>query len=181
MSKGRSIVTLALLAFALAGCQNPDAPTSAGTQEGLAGSPGEPQPPAPTPPSAYVPVGVRSTPQSALLAFAALYVNWDYRTLAARQRMLAAMSLGAARAAELQAAASSAGDQTLQAARIRNSGVVLGLAPDRSARGRWVLVTREQTTGSAGYAGLEPSDHVTLARLVRTGAGYAVSEWLPQS
>ncbi len=170
---------VALACASLLGCSNPDAGSriSAATP----GSPGEPPAPAAPAAGAQHPAGVSPTPPGALLAFADAYVNWDYRTLAAVQRSLAARAVGAARAAEQQAAASSGADRTIRAARIVNSGSVLSIAPERSARGMWVLVTREQTSGGQGYAGVPASDHVTLARLAHVSGGYAVSEWLPQS
>jgi hypothetical protein len=181
VSRHAWIFTAIALGASLAGCANPDAATRVGVQAPSPASPGEPAPPTPTPPSADAPVGVRGTPQAALAAFAGLYVNWDYRTLTSRQRELAGMSVGSARAAELQATASSRDDTTIAAAHIANSGTVLSISPEQGGAGTWVIVTREQTSGSGDYEGLAAADHVTIARLARSGGGYAVSEWLPQS
>jgi len=175
---------LALLAaLALGGCSNPDAPGIRGgsDEEAASGSPGEPSAPPPPAPSEAGAANVQGTAVRALGAFASLYVNWSYQDLTSRQRTLAAMSLGSARDAELQAAASSSSDETLRAAQLRNSGTVMSVARDQGEPGLWVIVTREQTGGSGGYEGLPPAYHVTLARLAKVPGGYAVSEWLPQS
>jgi len=179
--RSRIVAALMLLGALLGGCANPDAGTRPAAETASPGGPGEPRAPAPTPTSADAPRGVRSTPQAALLAFATPYINWDYRTLGATQRSLAAIAVGGAHAAELQAAASSAGDPTITAGQIHNSGVVLSISPDREDRSAWVIVTRERTSGGQDYQGLPASDHVTIARVARVGGGYAVSEWLPQS
>lgn len=175
-------LSLAATAVVLAGCANPDARPVASEPARQAGisSPGEPSAPRPPPSSSYAARDLSATPTAALAAFASLYVNWSYRDLAAEQRALAGMSVGAARAAELQAAATSASDSTLGRARIANHGTIVSIAPDRDLDGAWVLVTREQTSGSGDYEGLPPAYHVTVARVERLTGGYAVREWLPQ-
>jgi len=127
------------------------------------------------------PAAVQRTPTAALTAFSRLYSNWTYRTLTADQRTLAAMSVGAARLAEQQAAASSRADTTIARGHIWNSGQIVSVAGDLAEPGTWAIVTREQTGGSTQYEGLPASFHVTLARLARVPGGYAVSEWLPQN
>jgi len=180
--RARIAALLALASLALAGCTNPDAasapsaPPSASPQ-----SPGEPPAPAPPSPSAQAPAHVQPTPGRALGAFAALYVNWSSRTLAANQRTLASISIGAARASERQAAVASEADATLARARISNRGQLVSIARDLAEPGRWLVVTHEQTEGQGEYEGLRPSYHVTLARLALVRGGFAVSEWLPQS
>ena len=91
------------------------------------------------------------------------------------------MSVGAARLAEQQAAASSEADTTIARGHIWNSGQIVSIATRPRRRGTWVIVTREQTGGDTEYEGLPAAYHVTLARLARVPGGYAVSEWLPQS
>jgi hypothetical protein len=49
------------------------------------------------------------------------------------------------------------------------------------ARGQWIVVTQEQTTGTGPYAGLPPAPHVTVARAKRLGRAWIVSEWNPES
>ena len=124
---------------------------------------------------------MQSTPSAALAAFSRSYSNWTYRTLTSNQRRLAAMSVGAARLAEQQAAASSQADTTIVRGHIWNSGQIVSIAGDLAQPGMWAIVTREQTGGSSQYEGLPASFHVTLARLARVPGGYAVSEWLPQN
>lgn len=188
---GRSVraVILAgglLAAVALSGCTNPDAPaatqTATATGETAApGSPGEPR--APTAPSAASQLRspVQPTPQAALEAFAQRYINWSFQTLSAQQRALAAMSVGPARLAEQQAAASAQSDGTIRRARVYNSGRVVSVAADLTQPDRWVIVTRERTGGDSNYQGLPAGLHVTLSELARVPGGYVVSEWLPQS
>jgi len=167
----------------LAGCRNPDAPTGAPVAQtrAVAGTAGEPGVAAPPAAARESPRDVLRTPQLALVAFADLYINWSYRSLGQHQMLLAAMSVGAARLAESQAAAVSGGDGTIARAHLRNSGTVVSVAPERGDAGRWVLVTRERTGGDGEYEGLASSFHVTLARVVAVPGGYAVSEWLPQN
>jgi hypothetical protein len=181
----KGLIALVLLAgaVALAGCANPDAP-SAGQRTTSTASPqneGEAPAPAPTSPASQAPAAAQRTPTAALTAFSRLYSNWTYRTLTADQRRLAAMSVGAARLAEQQAAASSQADTTIARGHIWNSGQIVSIAGDLAEPGTWAIVTREQTGGSTQYEGLPASFHVTLARLARVPGGYAVSEWLPQN
>ncbi len=176
-----------LAALALSGCSNPDAAGSSAreseprTTAGAPSSRGEGPAPAPPTPASQAPARVQSTPQSALSAFAGLYVNWSYRTLSAEQRSLATISVGAARLAEEQAAAGAEADTAISQGHIHNSGQVVGIAADLGQRGTWIVITREQTGGSATYEGLPPNYHVTLAHVAQVPGGYAVSEWLPQS
>lgn len=181
--KGVSAACLVAVVVALAGCSNPDAPGAASktTSTSSPQNAGEPPAPAPSSPTSQVPVGVQSTPSAALAAFSRSYSNWTYRTLTEHQRTLAAMSVGAARLAEQQAAASSRADTTIARGHIWNSGQIVSIAGDLAEPGTWAILTREQTGGSTQYEGLPASFHVTLARLARVSGGYAVSEWLPQS
>jgi hypothetical protein len=181
--KGLTVPCVLLGALALVGCSNPDAPSAAPRTTSAASPQNAGEPPAPAPASVAVqaPASVQRTPLAALGAFSHLYTNWTFRTLSSDQRMLAAMSVGAARLAERQAAASSEADTTIARGRIWNSGQIASVAPNVSRPGTWVIVTREQTGGSTQYEGLPASYHVTLARLARVSGGYAVSEWLPQN
>jgi len=172
-------VTLALVA---SGCSNPDA-TGAGQAQSPSAAQNAGEPPAPPPATAsgQAPTHVQATPQQALAAFAQLYTNWSYKTLSATQRTLAAMAVGPARLAERQAAATSAADSTIPQGHIENTGQLVGVARDLSRPGLWVIVTREQTSGSTQYEGLPASYHVTLARVQPVAGGWSVEEWLPQS
>jgi pyruvate/2-oxoglutarate dehydrogenase complex dihydrolipoamide acyltransferase (E2) component len=170
-------------AVALAGCTNPDS-ASTGPQTAVTASPqnaGEQPAPAPASSASQTPADVQPTPAKALTAFSRLYSNWTYRTLTADERALAAMSVGAARLAEKQAAASSEADTTIRRGRIWNSGQIVSIASDLAGPGTWVIVTSEQTGGSTEYEGLPAAYHVTLAKLARVPGGFAVSKWLPQS
>jgi hypothetical protein len=180
-----AVAATTLAALTLTGCSNPDAPTAAtptvATPASATPNAGEPPGTARSPVAPQASLRVAPTPRAALTAFAELYINWSYKTLSAQQRTLAAISVGAARLAEQQAAATSAADNTLRQGHIHNSGQVTSIAPELTHRGTWVIVTQEQTGGDAQYEGLPPAYHVTLARLAGVPGGYAVSEWLPQS
>ncbi len=180
-------MSLTLAAVALAGCTNPDAPVG-GREAGEAAqtsatpqSAGEPGAPAPPAPASQSPLHVQATPEAALTAFADMYIDWTYRTLTAQQHALAGISVGAARIAEQQAAATSPSDSTISQGHISNSGQVVSVAPDQVRRGMWIVVTRERTGGEGAYEGLPAGYHVTLAHLAEVRGGYAVTQWLPQS
>lgn len=180
----RTVLALLLaLAFAaLSGCTNPDAPARppAGAAGGSLQGPGEAGAPPPPTPESQSPQTPAHSPTQALERFALLYTNWTYATLGERQRTLAAISIGAARLSEQQAAAASAADSTIRQGRIANSGALITIGRDLARPGLWCVVTREQTSGS-GYQGIQAAYHVTLARLAHLHDGWAVSEWLPQS
>ncbi|HYZ81242.1 MAG TPA: hypothetical protein VE571_08240, partial [Solirubrobacteraceae bacterium] len=122
------------------------------------------------------------SPQAALEDYARLYIDWTAATLAAHQRRLAALSEGTARAKALQAAASYTHDATLSNGRVANRGQIVSITAGRGpARGRWVIVTSEHTTGRGDYQGLPATTHVTYAQLAHTRHGWMVSQWSPQS
>jgi hypothetical protein len=188
--------TLALIAagVAIAGCgiSNPYQHTAAATTStststvgppagNPAQNPGEPPAPPPPAPTSQAPTSVRSTPAGTITQFATLYMNWTWRTLAAHDRELAALSVGPARLSEQQAAAAAVGDSTISQSRVYNIGQIISIAPSRTNAKQWVLVTREQTGGNSQYDGLQASYHVTLAELAQLkSGGWTVSEWLPQ-
>jgi len=167
----------------LGGCTNPDARRKASAAKSASSPQNAGELEAPAPPAAQVqhPLAVKATPSGALRAFAELYVNWSYRTLTEHQRRLAAMSVGAARLSERQAAASSERDSTIARGHIYNRGQIVGVAAELTEAGSWVIVTREQTGGNAQYEGLPASYHVTIAKLAQVPGGYVVEQWLPQS
>jgi len=122
------------------------------------------------------------SPRAALERYALAYTNWHAASLLARERELAALAVGAARLAAEQTAASQSAAAELASNHVQNKGVVLTITPGQGpARGQWVVVTQEQTTGTGAYAGLPAAPHVTLARTARLHRGWAVSEWSPQS
>jgi hypothetical protein len=123
-----------------------------------------------------------SSPQAALRRYALAYTNWSATALVAHERQLAALSVGPARLAALQTAIALGSAGELLAHHVQNAGAVLAITPGASsARGRWVVVTQEQTTGTGAYAGLPSSPHVTLARVVRAWGGWVVWGWWPAS
>ena len=160
---------------------SPQHPAPAATDPAAAQNPGEP--PAPPPPTAQrqTPRAPAATPQQAIRQFALLYVNWTWRTLPSHLRQLAAISVGAARLAEQQAAAAAGRDSEIAATHVYNRGQIASIASSQTQPGEWVILTREQTGGNAQYDGLQPSWHVTLAKLVRLPSGYSISQWLPQN
>jgi hypothetical protein len=128
------------------------------------------------------PGAVAQSPQSALGRYALAYTNWQASRLRMHERMLSSLAVGEARLAARQIAASQSGTASLVANHVQNKGAVLAIAAGRGpARGQWVVVTQEQTTGTGSYAGLPSSPHVTSARVTRIGRGWAVSEWRPSS
>jgi hypothetical protein len=161
--------------------RNPQPAAPAASGSAAAQNPGEP--PAPPPPrtQSQAPSAPTATPEQAIWQFALLYVNWTWRTLTPHLRQLAALSVGAARLAEQQAAAAEGHDGEIAATHVYNRGQIMSIAPSQTQSGEWVIVTREQTGGNAQYDGLQASWHVTLAQLVHVPGGYAISQWLPQS
>jgi hypothetical protein len=122
------------------------------------------------------------TPELALARYAWTYINWTASTVAAAQARLARVSLDSARAQALQAEASYRRDTTLLRSHVVNRGTVIAVAAGQgSARGSWVVVTRETTTGQGDYVGLPAELHITYAQVTHTPAGWAVSSWRPQT
>jgi hypothetical protein len=128
------------------------------------------------------PGSVARSPQAALRRYALAYTNWTASSLPAHERSLASRAVGPARLAVEQIAASESDTAALAADNVQNKGVVLAIASAQGpARGQWLVVTQEQTTGTGPYAGLPPAPHVSLARIAHVGRGWAVSEWSPKS
>jgi hypothetical protein len=144
-------------------------------------NPGERPAPPPPSPQSQSPSSPAATPEQAIRQFALLYIDWTWRTLPTHLRQLAAVSVGAARLAEQQAAAAAGRDSEITATQVFNRGQVVSIAPSQALPDEWVIVTREQTGGNAQYAGLQPSWHVTLAKLTHVSSGYSISQWLPQN
>ncbi len=132
--------------------------------------------------STLAPGAAAGTPQAALERYGTLWCNWTAANVSLRQRELAAISLGQARAQALQAAASLQADSTLAKSQVANSGQVVAITPALTdTGGDWVVVTRERTTGQGDYQGLPATLHVTYAQLTHTPAGFVVSLWAPQT
>lgn len=171
-------LTVALL---LAGCgisdpytrtQRPERTATAAIERGEHDGP--PPPPAPPPGRGAAAV----TPQQALARYGTVYVNWTAATLPADERRLAAMSTGQARAQAL--AESSAPPATLTRYWVANAGAVAAIAPGQGTeRGKWAIVTDEQTGGEGPYQGLPATTHVTWATVTRSAGGWIVSGWYP--
>lgn len=182
---------IALLALTAAGCslQSPYSPPPPSAPAASATDAGDPAPErggqipaaAQAAQHALAPGGAQPTPQAALNRYTPIAINWSWRDLATVERHLASISLGQARAQAVQAGASANFDATLRGQQISNSGQPISIAPGGGeARGRWVIVTREHTTGQGSYAGLPPTLHVTYAQLIHTPQGFVVSQWQPQ-
>jgi hypothetical protein len=123
-----------------------------------------------------------ASPQAVLRRYALAYINWQATSLPAHERALASLAIGPARLVAEQTAASQSATASLVAHHVENKGVVLAITAGQGpARGQWVVVTQEQTTGTGPYAGLPPTPHVTFARAKRLGRGWFVSEWSPGS
>jgi hypothetical protein len=128
------------------------------------------------------PKSLAPSPQIALRRYALAYTNWHASSLTAHERELASLAIGAARLVAEQVAASGSEAASLATSHVQNKGLVLAIARGQGpVRGQWVVVTQEQTTGTGSCAGLPSSLHVTLARTVYLGKGWAVSERSPRS
>jgi hypothetical protein len=120
----------------------------------------------------------------AIAAFATGYINWTAQTISRRMRVLAAASVGQARAAMELAAADTAQDYELRRGGISNSGTVEAVAPLQGSRDKYVVVTRESTsaTNTSAYQGLRPAWHITIATVTEIAPGqWVLSGWQPES
>lgn len=122
------------------------------------------------------------TARQAVLRYAQLYINWTGQTLAPHQRQLARLAIGPARQnAELQGQGAPT-DRTIRTAHLANHGQVVSAQPGSGAEhGRWVIVTREQTTGRGSYHALPAQLHITLATTTHTPHGWVITQWSPQN
>lgn len=125
---------------------------------------------------------IAPSPQAALRRYALAYTNWNGTSLEAHERQLSTLAVGAARLAAEQTAASHGAAAELAANQVQDDGVVLAIAPGQGpARGQWIVVTQEQTTGTGFYAGLPPTLHVTLASTRHLSDGWVISGWTPRT
>jgi hypothetical protein len=108
------------------------------------------------------------------------YVNWTPATRTADERTLASLSTGQARAQALAEEVHPA--PTVARYAVSNSGSVVAIAKGRGTeRGRWAVVTVEQTNGYGPYQGLPATSHVTWATVAHVADGWLVSGWYPGS
>jgi len=135
----------------------------------------------PSPPPLRITAGAAApTAQAALAHYGSLYVNWTAATLAADERKLASLSTGQARAQAL--AEKLHPSPTVARYAVSNSGSVVAIAEGQGTeRGRWAVVTVEQTNGYGPYQGLPATSHVTWATVAQVAAGWVVSGWYPGS
>lgn len=125
---------------------------------------------------------ISTTPQMTLRRYALAYTNWTAANLPTTEQRLVSLAVGPARLIAEQTAASGSAIAGLVASHVTNKGVVVAIdAGEGPARGQWVVVTQEQTSGSGVYAGLPPTLHVSFARVRRVDRGWAVSEWTPRT
>jgi hypothetical protein len=128
------------------------------------------------------PNALAPSPQAALQRYALLYTNWQAASLPTLERRLAALAVGAARLTAEQIAAANSALAELVAHHVRNSGIVLAIAPGQGpVGGQWIVVTQEQSTGTGPYAGLPPTLHVTLASTAHVDHGWVISGWTPRT
>jgi hypothetical protein len=205
MTRARALLPFAL-AVALTGCgisnpyrtsqttrSSPTATAPATSTTSTVNDPSDPAPGTPGPRGAIPPRAAAAqnkvtagagepTPQAALVRYARLSTNWTSSTLGSVQRELAAISLDQARDQALQAVASYSRDTVLQDSKVANAGTVASIAAGQgTARGRWVVVTSETTSGQGDYRGLPPTLHVAYAQLTHTHHGWIVIAWNPQT
>jgi hypothetical protein len=176
----RRALAVAVTALTLAGCAPLAIHTTA---RPLAQAQATHEYPGPPPPAQTV-SGAAASPTAAIEAFADTYINWTAQTVVEQLRMLASDSIGQARSAMALAASQTAGDYELQRGGVQNTGTVEAVAPLRGQRNQYVVVTREQTSGTntTAYEGLRPAWHLTLATVVPVAPGaWVVSGWQPES
>jgi hypothetical protein len=176
------LALVAAFALVLAGCQDPyqreqaqprSTPATRAPRD--ADRPGPRAPALPAMPDAQA----RSA-RAAARRFARAWINWDWHSLAARQRSLARLAADRL-AAELRAnTKTTAADASLARDRpsARGSVIAVDLRAVR-ARASAVVVTREQTY-TDGHADLGGQHHrVYRALLTQTAVGWEVSAWTP--
>jgi hypothetical protein len=123
------------------------------------------------------------TPQAALIAFAQASMNWNWTSLAAQQRQLAVDAVDQAREHAQLLATTAAHDTEMRRGQITSTGTVQTIARIPGSRGRWLVVTLEQS-GSAHPGAFDrprAAYHVTVAAVREIAPGrWAVSAWHPQ-
>lgn len=162
------VMGVALLALAIAGCQDPYA-----SQDRP-----RPRPSTTEVPAASVPRA--SSAEQAARAFASRWINWDWRTAGTQQRALARLAADKL-AKELRANAASARiDASLARDKPSSRGNVVATDLDsQAASAAGVVVTREQTY-TAAHRDLGGQHHrVYRIRLRLSDGRWEVSSWEP--
>jgi len=178
----RAGIAAGALALALAGCGITDPYTTTQRTSSTTSNhkASVPEDDGPSPRDRTATGAAAPSPQAALARFAALYVNWSAATLPADERQLASLSTEQARAqalAELNRPA-----PAIARYDVSNAGSVVAIAEGRGTRrGRWAVVTDEQTNGYGPYEGLPATSHVSWATVARGAQGWVVSGWYPGS
>jgi hypothetical protein len=179
----RAAVATGWLALVLAGCGISDPYTTTQPSSSTVSSHGAdvPDDDGLSPPRMIAtPRAAAASPQVALARYAALYVNWTAASLSGDERRLVTLSTGQARAQAL--AESNHPAPAVARYAVSNSGSVVAIGEGRGVeRGRWAVVTVEQTNGYGPYLGLPATSHVTWATVVRVAQGWIVSGWYPGS
>lgn len=122
-----------------------------------------------------------TSPAAVLAHYATLECNWSWANVTARQRQLVDDSLGQARANAQQALAELSADHTLAASRIVNHCQIVSIGPGAGpARGQWVIVLEQSTSGGAGFSSLPVTLHVVYAAAIKQSHGYVVTRWAAQ-
>jgi hypothetical protein len=175
-----------IITVLLAGCGLRD-PYNAPTKSRVASranpsaiSPGEHDGPTSQPAGNIAAGTAQPTPAAALSRYGWLYVNWSWQTVSADERRLATLSVGQAHAQAL--AATTQPQPTLARYAVHNQGQVVAIAHGQGAeRGKWAVITNEQTSGDGPYEGMPGTSHVTWATVQRDGQRWVVSSWYPGS
>jgi hypothetical protein len=140
------------------------------------------RPTAPTTTTATTTAAGRTGAVALLRRYTTISINWTSHTLAGRQRELAHLAVGGARAQALQTASSYGAHSSLQRSRVGDRGQITSIAVGQGPReGWWVITTQETTTGTGNYQGLPSQAHVYDAQLTHPHHQLVVSTWSPQN
>lgn len=176
-------LVIAVAALLLSGCASLGGTTTTTRPSKVAiANRGHEYPAAPAPREKAI--GGAPAAEDAIRAFAAAYINWDAGSVARDMLVLAAESVGQARAATELAASQTASDYELKQGGIANSGTVEAVAPLAGGGDRYAVVTLERTTATNTnqYDGLAPAWHVTVATATQLSPGrWVVSGWQPEN
>jgi hypothetical protein len=139
----------------------------------------------PTPPSTATATTTAAESSGAvalLRRYTTVSINWTSHSLASRQRQLAGLAVGGARAQALQTASSYGAHSSLQRSRVGDRGQITSIAVGQGPReGWWVITTQETTTGTGDFQHLPSQAHVYDAQLTHPHHQLVVSTWSPQN